>query len=76
MVRRFLFNFAAFNKSKLIEIEKLFQYMEGHFYALTSLKKYDIGVLSLAYIVMVCAFLQLTGIEQRVTVRPLCVCIV
>lgn len=58
MVRRFLFNFAAFNKSKLIEIEKLFQYMEGHFfYALTSLKKYDIGVLSLAYIVMVCAFL-------------------
>nr|DAI84422.1 MAG TPA: DnaJ [Caudoviricetes sp.] len=31
VVRRFLFNFAAFNKSKLIEIEKLFQYMEGHF---------------------------------------------
>lgn len=31
MVRRFLFNFAAFNKDKLIEDEKLFQYMEGHF---------------------------------------------
>ena len=34
VVRRFLFNFATFNKSKLIEIEKLFQYMEGHFFML------------------------------------------
>lgn len=40
MVRRFLFNFAAFNKDKLIEDEKLFQYNGGaFFYALISHKE-------------------------------------
>lgn len=34
VVRRFLFNFAAFNKDKLIEDEKLFQYNEGAFFML------------------------------------------
>lgn len=54
---KIFFNFAVFNKSKLIENEKLFQYMNGYFNALTSQKKYDIGVLSLAYIIMMYAFL-------------------
>ena len=34
VVRRFLFNFAEFNKDKLIENEKLFQYNGGVFFML------------------------------------------
>ena len=33
-IRRFIFNFATFNKDKLIENEKLFQYNGGAFFML------------------------------------------
>ena len=61
---KIFFNFAVFNKDKLIEVEKLFQLRKSIFYALTSQKKYDIGVLPLAYIIMMYAFLSLSELNK------------